>query len=170
MSLLVGLISFVVLAIVVPIVIRVRPQRNAIGTIIFLAIVIHAAGTVLGAILLPELDYWQNAAPCGFFTIILLYAYGTCYRSLSVQMLVAIARSAPQAIEVQSLYDVHFRSFIRSRIDALIEGGRAEFRDGGLAITAAGRSDAARLVWARRAFGLKENRLYFEKKSPTKPG
>ena len=170
MSLLVGLISFVVLAIVVPIVIRIRPQRNAIGTIIVLAIVVHAAGTALGAVRLPELDYWQSAAPYWFATIILLYAYGTCYRSLSVQMLVAISRSASHAIDVRSLYDAHFRRFVQSRIDALVEGGRAEFRDGGFAITAAGRSDAARLVWARRAFGLRENRLYFEKKSPMKLG
>ena len=96
MSLLVGLISFVALAIIVPIAIRIRPQRNAIVTIIALAMAVHVVGTVAGAVLLPELDYWQNAAPYWFATIILLYAYGTCYRSLSVLMLLAISGNAAQ--------------------------------------------------------------------------
>ena len=169
MSLLVGLISFVALALVVPIALRLRRQRNAIGTIIGLAMAIHVIGTVAGAVLLPELDYWQNAALFWFATIILLYAYGTCYRSLSVLMLLAIARSASRNIEVQSLYDVHFRRFVQDRIDALVEGGRAEFREGRFALTQLGRSDAAVLLWARRVFDLKENRL-FEKKSPLESG
>ena len=166
MSLLVGLISFVALAIIVPIAIRIRPQRNAIVTIIALAMAVHVVGTVAGAVLLPELDYWQNAAPYWFATIILLYAYGTCYRSLSVLMLLAISGNAAQTIGVQALYDVHFRRFVQDRIDALLEGGRAEFRDGHFAITAKGRSSAAVILWARRVFGLKENRLYFDKNSP----
>jgi hypothetical protein len=170
MSLLVGLISFVALAILVPIAIRIRPQRNAIVTIFALAMAVHVAGTVTGAILLPELDYWQNAAPYWFATIILLYAYGTCYRSLSVLMLLAISGNAAQTIDVRSLYEVYFRRFVRDRIDALLEGRRAEFRDGRFAITDKGRSSAAVILWARRVFGLKENRLYFDKDSPAELG
>jgi hypothetical protein len=61
------------------------------------------------------------------------------------------------------LYERHFRRFIQDRIDALIEGGRAEFQQGRLVATGAGRSDAALILSARRFFGLKENRLYFGK-------
>ena len=170
MSLLVGLISFVVLVIAVPVVVRVSQQRNAMGMIIASAMAIHIAGIIAGAILLAELDYWQAAALYWFTTIILLYAYGTCYRSLSIQMLVAIAGNASHAIEAQSLYNLHFRRFVRDRIDALVEGGRAEFRGDQLAITQAGRSDAVLILWARRVFGLKESRLYFGRQIPTETG
>jgi hypothetical protein len=166
MSLLVGLISFAALVIVVPLVVRLSRQRNAIGTIIASAVTIHIAGTIAGAMLLAELDYWQAAALYWFATIVLLYAYGTCYRSLSIQMLVAIAGNASHAIEVRSLYSVHFRRFVQDRVDALVEGGRAEFRGDQLAITQAGRSDAALILRARRVFGLTESRLYFGKQGP----
>ena len=170
MSLLVGLISFVVLAAVVPVVVRISPRRNAIGIIMAAAMAIHVAGTIAGAFFLAELDYWQSASLYWFATVILIYAYGTCYRSLSVLMLLAVSRTASREMEVEKLYNVHFRGFMRDRIDALIEGGRAEFREGGFVITQAGRSGAVLLLRARRVFALKESRLYFEKTDPTKPG
>jgi hypothetical protein len=169
MSLLVGLISFVVLTVVVPVVVRISPQRNAIGIIMAAAMAIHVAGTIAGASFLTELDYWQSASLYWFATVILIYAYGTCYRSLSVLMLLAVSRNATRAIEVDKLYDVHFRGFIRDRIDALLEGGRAEFRDGRFVITPAGRAGAALILRARRVFALKESRLYFGKTNPTEP-
>jgi hypothetical protein len=134
--------------------------------IIAFAIAIHVAGTIAGVAVLGELNYWQSAAPYWFATIILLYAYGTCYRSLSAQMLVAISRTGSRGIEVESLYDIYFRRVIQDRLDALIEGSRAEFRDGRLVVTRAGRSDAALLLWGRRVFGLKQSRLYFGKAAP----
>ena len=169
MSLLVGLISFIVLAVVVPVVVRIGRRRNAIGTIIATAMVIHVAGTVAGGFFLAELDYWQSASLYWFATVILVYAYGTCYRSLSVLMLLAVSRTAARAMELDSLYNVHFRGFVRDRIDALVEGGRAEFREGRFVMTQAGRSDAALLLRARRVFALKESRLYFGKTNPAKP-
>ena len=169
MSLLVGLISFVVLAAIVPVVVRISPRRNAIGIILAAAMAIHVAGTMAGAFFLTELDYWQSAALYWFATVILIYAYGTCYRSLSVLMLLAVSRNASRAIEVDKLYNVHFMGFMRDRIDALIEGGRAEFREGGFVITQAGRSSASLLLRARRVFGLKQSRLYFGKTNPTEP-
>ncbi len=169
MSLLVGLISFVVLAVVVPVVVRVSQRRNAIGIIVAVALAIHVGGTIAGASLLAELDYWQSASLYWFATVILIYAYGTCYRSLSVLMLLAVSRTASRAIEVESLYDVHFRGFMQDRIDALVEGGRAEFREGRFVITPAGRSGAALILRARRVFALKESRLYFGKTDPMGP-
>jgi hypothetical protein len=169
MSLLAGLISFVVLAIVVPLVVRVSPRRNAIGIMMAAAMAIHVASTIAGAFFLTELDYWQSASLYWFATVILIYAYGTCYRSLSVLMLLAVSRSASRTIEVDKLYNVHFRGFMRDRIDALLEGGRAEYLEGGFAITQTGRSGAALLLRARRVFGLKESRLYFEKTNSTEP-
>jgi hypothetical protein len=52
---------------------------------------------------------------------------------------------------------------MRDRVDALVNGGRGELRGTLLAVTPAGRSDAARLVAARRLFGLSEVRLYYGK-------
>jgi hypothetical protein len=170
MSLMVGLISLLALVVVVPVLVRVSQRRNAIGMIVACAIGIHIAGIIAGAILLVELDYWQAAALYWFGMIILLYAYGTCYRSLSIQMLVAIAGNASHEIEVDSLYNSYFRRFVRDRIDALVEGGRAEFRGNQLGITQAGRSDAALILRARRIFGLKESRLYFGKTDPDRIG
>jgi hypothetical protein len=169
MSLVVGLISFIVLAVVVPVVVRIGRRRNAIGMIIAAAMVIHVAGTVAGTFFLAELDYWQSASLYWFATVILVYAYGTCYRSLSVLMLLAVSRTASRAMELDWLYNVHFRGFVRDRIDALVEGGRAELREGRLVMTQAGRSDAALLLRARRVFALKESRLYFGKTNPAKP-
>jgi hypothetical protein len=85
-------------------------------------------------------------------------------------MLVAIAGNASHEIEVDSLYNSYFRRFVRDRIDALVEGGRAEFRGNQLGITQAGRSDAALILRARRIFGLKESRLYFGKTDPDRIG
>ncbi len=170
MSFLVGMISFAVLVVVVPVVVRIGPRRNAIGIIMAAAMAIHVAGTIAGAFFLTELHYWQSASLYWFATVILIYAYGTCYRSLSVLMLLAVSRNASRAIGVDKLYDVHFRGFIRDRIDALLEGGRAEFREGRFVITPAGRSGAALILRARRVFALKESRLYFGKTNPTEPG
>ena len=169
MSLLVGLISFVVLTVVVPVLVRISPRRNAIAIIMAAAMAIHVAGTIAGAFFLIELDYWQSASLYWFATVILIYAYGTCYRSLSVLMLLAVSRNASRTIEVDKLYNLHFRGFIRDRIDALLEGGRAEFRDGRFVITPAGRRGAALILRARRVFALKESRLYFGKTNPAEP-
>jgi hypothetical protein len=170
MSLLVGLLSFAALAIVVPVVVRIGQRRNAIGVIMAAAVAVHVAGTIAGAFFLAELDYWQNASFYWFATVILIYAYGTCYRSLSVLMLLAVYRTASRTMEVETLYDLHFRGFIRDRIDALLEGGRAEFRDGRFVITQAGRADAALILRARRVFALKESRLYFNTTNRIEPG
>jgi len=170
MSLLVGLVSFVALTIVVPVVVRTSQRRNAIGVVMAAAMVIHVAGTFAGAFLLAELDYWQNASLYWFATVILIFAYGSCYRSLSVLMLLAVSRTASRTMEVDALYDGHFGLFMKDRIDALLEGGRAEFREGLFVITRAGRSDAARLLAARRVFGLEESRLYFDKTGSAQSG
>jgi hypothetical protein len=140
--------------------------------IVAIAIAIHLAGTLAGTVWLGELDYWQDAAVYWFAMVILVYAYGTCYRSLSVQMLLIIARTPSRTMDLRSLHDVYFKRFMRDRVDALIDGGRGELRGGLLAVTAAGRSDAARLAAARRLFGLSEVRLYYGKtatKSITAP-
>ena len=163
MSLLIGCISFLALALVIPLAIRLTRPQNAIPMIVAIAMVIHLLGTLAGAAWLGELDYWQSAAVYWFATVILIYAYGTCYRSLSVQMFLIIAGTASRKMDLQSLHDVYFRQFMRDRVDALVNGGRGELRDGLLAITPAGRSDVARLTAARRFFGLGEVRLYYGK-------
>jgi hypothetical protein len=163
MSLLIGCMSYLALVLVIPLAIRLTRPQNAIPMIIVIAIVIHLAGTLAGAAWLGELDYWQAAAVYWFATVILIYGYGTCYRSLSVQMFLIIARTPSRKMDLQSLHDVYFKQFMRDRVDALVNGGRGELRDGLLAITSAGRSDAARLVAARRLFGLSEVWLYYGK-------
>ncbi len=163
MSLLVGCISFLALLVLIPLAIRLIRPNNAIPMIMGVAILNHLAGTAAGAAWLAELDYWQSAAVYWFATVILIYAYGTCYRSLSVQMFLIIARTPSRRMDLQSLHEVYFRQFMRDRVDALVSGGRGELRDGLLAVTPAGRSDAARLMAARRLFGLSEVRLYYGK-------
>ena len=138
----------------IPLAIRLTRPQNAIVMIIAIAIVIHLAGTLAGAAWLGELDYWQDAAVYWFATVILIYAYGTCYRSLSVQMFLIIARTPSRTMDLRSLHDVHFRQFMRDRVDALVNGGRGELRGGLLAITPAGRSDAARLIGGTPPFRL----------------
>jgi hypothetical protein len=163
MSLLIGCISFLALALVIPMAIRLTRPQNAIPMIIAIAMAIHLLATLAGAAWLGELDYWQSAAVYWFATVILIYAYGTCYRSLSVQMFLIIARTPSRKMDLQSLHDVHFRQFMQDRVEALVIGGRGELRGTLLAVTPAGRSDAARLVAARRLFGLSEVRLYYGK-------
>jgi len=163
MSLLIGCMSYLVLVLAIPLAIRLIRPQNAIPMIIAIAIVIHLAGTLAGAAWLGELDYLQAAALYWFATVILIYGYGTCYRSLSVQMLLIIARTPSRKMDLQSLHHVYFRQFMRDRVDALVNGGRAELRNGLLAITPAGRSDAARLTAARRLFGVTAVRLYYGK-------
>lgn len=163
MSLLIGCLSYLALLGVIPVAIRLTRPQNAIPTIIAIAIVIHLLCTLAGAAWLGELDYWQSAAVYWFATVILIYAYGTCYRSLSVQMFLIIARTPSRKMNLESLQNVYFRQFMRDRVDALVTGGRGELRGGLLAATPEGRSDAARLMAARRLFGLSEVRLYYGK-------
>jgi hypothetical protein len=163
MSLLIGCMSYLVLVVTIPLAIRLTRPQNAIPMIIIVAIVIHLAGTLAGAAWLGEVDYWQAAAVYWFATVILIYAYGTCYRSLSVQMFLIIDRTPSRQMDLQSLHEVHFRQFMRDRVEALVTGGRGELRGGLLTVTPAGRSDAARMIAARRLFGLSEVRLYYGK-------
>jgi hypothetical protein len=163
MSLLIGCMSFLALAVAIPVAIRLARPQNAIPMILAIAIAMHLAGTWAGAAGLGALDYRQEAAVYWFATVILIYAYGTCYRSLSVQMLLIIARTPSRTMDLQTLHDVHFRGFMRDRVDALVQGGRGELRAGSIAVTPAGRADAARLMAARRLFGLSEVRLYYGK-------
>jgi hypothetical protein len=169
MSLLIGCLSFLTLVVAIPPAIRLARPQNAIPMILGLAVVIHLAGTLAGAAWLGELDYWQSAAVYWFATVILIYAYGTCYRSLSVQMLLIIARTPSRTMHLETLHDLHFKRFMRERVDALVNGGRGELRGGLLAATPAGRSDAARLKSARRIFGLSEVRLYYGKAAGDAP-
>ena len=163
MSLLIGCMSYLALVLVIPPAIRLIRSQNAIPMILAIAIVIHLAGTLAGAAWLGELDYWQSAAVYWFATVILIYAYGTCYRSLSVQMFLIIAATPSRKMDLQSLHNVYFRQFMRDRVDALVTGGRAALRGGLLTITPAGRAGAARLIAARRLFGLGEVQLYYGK-------
>ncbi len=163
MSLLTGCLSYLVLVLVIPLAIRLIRPQNAIPTIIAIAIGVHLAGTLAGVALLGELDYWQDAAVYWFATVILIYAYGTCYRSLSVQMFLIVAGSPSRKMDIRSLHEVYFRQFMRDRVEALVKGGRGELRGGLLAVTPGGRADAARLMAARRLFGLSEVRLYYGK-------
>jgi hypothetical protein len=170
MSFLVGCIGVAVLGLVVPLAIRLIRPANAIPMIIAIAIVVHLVGTVAGAAWLGELDYWQSAAVYWFATVILIYGYGTCYRSLSVQMFLLIDKTPSRTMDIRSLHDVHFRRFMRDRIDAMVNGGRGERRGGLLAITPAGRANAARILLARRIFGLSESRLYYGKTTAAPDG
>lgn len=163
MSLLTGCMSYLALVVAVPLAIRLIRPQNAIPMIFALAIVVHLAGTLAGAAWLGALDYWQAAAVYWFATVILIYAYGTCYRSLSVQMFLIIDRTPSRKMDLEPLHHVYFRQFMRDRVDAMVNGGRGELRNGLLAITPAGRSGAERLVAARRLFGLGEVRLYYGK-------
>jgi hypothetical protein len=163
MSLLTGCMSYLALVLVIPLAIRLTRPQKAIPTIVTIAIVIHLAATLAGAAWLGELDYWQAAAVYWFATVILIYAYGTCYRSLSVQMFLIVDRTPSRQMDLQSLRQVYFKRFMRDRVDAIVNGGRGELRGGLLAITPAGRSDAARLMAARRFFGLSEVWLYYGK-------
>jgi hypothetical protein len=163
MSLLTGCTSYLALVLVIPLAIRLIRPQNAIPPIVAISVVIHLAATLAGAAWLGELDYWQAAAVYWFATVILIYAYGTCYRSLSVQMFLIIDRTPSRQMDLQSLHQVYFKRFMRDRVDAMVNGGRGELRGGLLAITPAGRTDAARLMAARRLFGLSEVRLYYGK-------
>jgi len=169
MSLLIGCMSFLALALVVPAAMRLTRPQNAIPMIVSIAFAVHVAGTLAGAAWLVDLDYWQDAAVYWFATVILIYAYGTCYRSLSVQMLLIIARTPSRTMDLRSLHDVYFKRFMRDRVDALVNGGRGELRGELLAATPAGRSDAARILAARRIFGLSESRLYYGKAANDAP-
>lgn len=157
-ALLAGLLSFMAFALLHMALLRLGDALRRISAIFALAMGVHVAGTVATALLLQRPNYWPGAGVYWFLLMFWVYAYGTAYKSLSVRMLVRVARHAPVA--AASLLGDTGEADFAARMDSLREMGLAQEAGGLWRLTPEGAKSAARLKAVQRALHVSGSSLY----------
>jgi hypothetical protein len=158
-ALLIAVIAVAIYAVIVFVGLRALRQRFALALMLAAAIVVFVPIAAWG-IARGELAIWHFAAffACGVAAIVFLY--GAVSKSLSLQMLGAIAQTPGHSVTTQRLAAEIIGSAFTGRIQ-LLEGARLIERSAqGFMLTPTGLSTAARIRKLQRAFRIDSSPLY----------
>lgn len=164
MSFAVGLIAVIVFVLLAPalqLVARARAWPLAPVMLLAIAAVIsHGLGVALGAMLVPQFQYWDAASIFGLGVMGYVFAFGAVYKSVSLEILLGLADRPGRRAPLSEIIEQQVPSLFEGRITILLDGGLVEQIDARFAATAAGRNMAARIGRLRRAFGIGDTGLY----------
>ena len=164
MSFVIGLIGVVIFALLAPalqLIARARAWPLAPVTLIAIAAVVsHALGVILGALLLAPFQYWDAASIFGFFVMAYVFAFGAVYKSVSLDILLGLVGRPERSAPLSAIVEQQVPHLFQGRIDVLVDGGLVEPENSHFSSTAAGRSMAGRVGRLRHAFGIGDTGLY----------
>lgn len=164
MSFVIGLIGVVIFALLAPalqLIARARAWPLAPVTLIAIAaIVSHALGVILGALLLAQFQYWHAASIFGFFVMAYVFAFGAVYKSVSLDILLGLVSRPERSAPLSVIVEQQVPHLFQGRIDVLVDGGLVEAENSHFSPTAAGRSMAGRVGRLRSTFGIGDTGLY----------
>jgi len=157
-DLLLGLAGFGCFALLHMLLLRRGDALNRVANIFLLGMGVHVLATVAGALLPGPHNYWAAAGVYWFLLMFWVYAYGTAAKSLTVRMLVRVAREAPAA--ESTLTTPGGADDFGARMQSLQGMGYAEETEGIWALTAKGRAVAGRLRAVQGALKMSGSSLY----------
>ena len=164
MSFVIGLIGVVIFALLAPalqLIARARAWPLAPVTLIAIAAVVsHALGVILGALLLAPFQYWDAASIFGFFVMAYVFAFGAVYKSVSLDILLGLVGRPERSAPLSAIVEQQVPHLFQGRIDVLVDGGLVEPENAHFSPTAAGRSMAGRVGRLRSTFGIGDTGLY----------
>jgi hypothetical protein len=156
-----GLLLFTMLAPAMQAIARRAGSSIAPITLLAIAAVIsHVVSVTIGAISMQQFQYWNAASVFGFGTMLYVFAFGAVYKSVSLEILLDLARRPGGAAELADIVDRKVPEIFRGRTEILVSSGQVESTGSTFAVTAAGRAIAGRIARIRRAFAIGDTGLY----------
>jgi hypothetical protein len=159
-ALLVGLACFAAHAAVSLVWLRLPGRTSPVARHAASALGTHVLGVGLAAWLVGPFAYWPAAAVSGFGAVCWLFAFSAVYKSVSLRLLVQLARSPGNALPVPTVTAEYVRPEFEARAALLVRMGYAAVTADGFAVTGAGNAAARRLGMIRRACGIAHGGLY----------
>jgi hypothetical protein len=173
MSFACGLAGILLLAVLAPFMQAVaRRAISPIAPVAILAIaavVSHVASVLLGVMTVRQFQYWNAASIFGFGAMLYVFAFGAVYKSVSLEILLDLARRPGRAATLADIVDRKVPEIFRGRTDILISDGLVECARSGFVVTGAGRAIAGRIAQIRRAFAVGDSGLYDFAKPDSEP-
>ncbi|MHC1753284.1 hypothetical protein [Humidesulfovibrio sp.] len=158
-DLLIGLAGFAAFAGLHMLLLRRSEVLDSVVNIFLLGLSMHVLVTACVALLLPEpQNYWPGAGVYWFLLMFWVYAYGTAAKSLTVRMLVRVAKEAPVA--EAALAEAGGQDDFGARLQVLREMGYAEESGGSWRLTLGGQAVAKRLRAMQRTLRVSGSSLY----------
>jgi hypothetical protein len=163
MSFACGIFGVVLFAMIAPASQRLAQIRaSRISPVLILAIaavVAHLISVLTGIVLTPAFHYWYAASIFAFGAMAYIFAFGSVYKSISLQILLGLTRH-PGGVPLSAIVDGQIPEIFRERAGILVEGGLV-VRDGAsFAATEPGQKLAGRIAKVRRLFAIGETGLY----------
>ena len=160
-SILVGLIAAVVHGLDMLALLRLAPRTAPMKLHAASGFGCHIAGSVVGAALVSDFNYWTAAAVYWFCFMSYLYVYSAFYKSISLKILRNTVARPDRTITLAEIYRIYVHPGFTQRVDILVAGGMAEAQGAAFVPTAAGQATAGRIRRLQRLFGIERFGLYF---------
>jgi hypothetical protein len=131
---------FALYAVAAGVAIRVWPQRSPAALVVALAWLFALALAPAGALAGLPANYWRALVAFCFFTLCYLMIFGATYKSISLRILLDLARAPSRRLSAEQILSrfVEQESF-SARIDAMRAQGLAFASPDGLTLTPRGR-------------------------------
>lgn len=156
-----GILFFTMLAPLMQAIARRGASPIAPVTILVIAaIVSHLASLLLGVMTVRQFQYWNAASIFGFGVMLYVFAFGAVYKSVSLELLLDLARRPGHAATFSDIVEHRIADIFRARIEILVDGGQVERAGSSFVVTSAGRALAGRVAQIRRAFAIGDTGLY----------
>ncbi len=130
-------------------------ERRHVETVIGTALAVLASTLALFSHGLDNITFWSFVTLYGFLFIVFLQAFAILYKSISLRVLVEIARLPTQSLPIDEVYTalVADGAFAR-RLSGLEKGGHLYREGNDILLTEKGRVVADRISAAQRLFGI----------------
>jgi hypothetical protein len=162
-----GLLLFVVVAPLLCVLLRVsRPKMSPVMVLIGATLLAHVATIVAGLLWARPFQYWQAASIFGFGVMLYVFAFGAAYKSVSLQILLALRRQRKD-MTVSSIVHEQVLPIFRKRIEVLVDSGMVRREGFAFLPTETGRALSTKIGELRGLFAIGDSGLYdFRKRSP----
>jgi hypothetical protein len=157
----IGLASFVISAPLMQFIARRAGLSIApVGILAVAAVISHLGSVLLGIATIENFRYWNATSVFSFGVMSYVFAFGAVYKSVSLEILDALARQPERAVLLPDIVDRQVPEIFRERTEILLSGGLVSRIGPCFETTAAGRKLACRIARLRRTFGIGDSGLY----------
>lgn len=159
-SFLAGFIALVVYLLLRPVIRRRLASMAPVPLYFLLALGMHGAAVLVGAVSSTGLSYWHGASLywAGFMTD--LFIFGAVYKSVSLTFLRALAAAPGESLAFEQISMAVALPCFADRAELLVEMGLAEKVPNGYQATAKGKRLAGRIATVQAFFDVAKPGLY----------
>ena len=133
---------------------------GSVAVLAIAAVIAHLVSVALGAENIQIFQYWNAASLFGFGVMSYVFAFGSVYKSVSLEILLDLAQQPQHTAALAEIVDGHVANIVRRRADILVDTGLVERSGSHFAITDGGRKLSKRIACLRRAYAISDSGLY----------